>query len=183
MSTLTMLRPLSVEEYLEGENRSDDKHEFVAGEVHAMIGTSRAHNRIAGRFYAKLLAHLDGTSCSVFMLDVKLRVGDDFYYPDLLVACDPADSEPLFVTCPRLVIEVLSPGTATRDTREKLVAYQSIESLQEYVLAEQERREVRVYRRAGAGWTLATCAGTAPVELASLDLTLSLDDIYGGILP
>ncbi len=68
-------------------------------------------------------------------------------------------------------------AAAVRDTREKLVAYQGIASLREYALAEQHRREVRVYRRTGATWDLATFAGTTPVELSSVELSVSLDEI------
>lgn len=183
MSTLKKTRPITIEEYLEGEKYSDIKHEYAGGEVYAMIGTSRTHNRIAGAFYATLLAHLKGTACGVFMSDVKLRIRNEFYYPDVLVACEPADAEPHYVTRPLLIVEVLSPGTAMRDATEKLIAYQAIDSLREYVLAEQERREVRVYRRAGTSWDLATYAGRTPIGLTSVDLTDPLNDIYGGILP
>jgi Uma2 family endonuclease len=182
MPTLKKVRPISVEEYLEGEKYSDVKHEFVSGEVHGMVGASRAHNRIAGAFYAALLAHLRGPSCSVFMADIKLRIGDDFYYPDVLVTCDKTDVDPYFVTRPSVVVEVLSPGTVVRDTREKLVAYQGIDSLREYVLAEQERREVRVFRRAGPTWDIATYAGTGAVELSAIDLSVPLDEIYRNVL-
>ncbi len=183
MTTLRVTRPITVEEYLEGEKVGDIRHEFVGGEVYSMVGTSQAHNLIAVNIVAALHGHLRGTACRVFGGTMKLRVGDDFYYPDVLVACDKADVEPYFLTRPTLIVEVLSPGTVVRDTREKLLAYQSIDSLREYVLAEQERREVRVYRRTGATWELATYADTASVDLASVDLSLPLDDVYRDVLP
>jgi len=183
MATLRKTRPITVDEYLEGEKASDIKHELVGGEVYAMVGASEAHNLISGAFYMALRRHLRGTPCRVFMTDMNLRIGNDFYYPDVLVTCSPADVERYFKTLPTLIVEVLSPATAVRDTREKLVAYQSIDSLREYVLAEQDRREVRVYRRAGATWDLATFAGTAPIELSSVEFSVSLDEIYGDVLP
>lgn len=76
----------------------------------------------------------------------------------------------------------LSPGTAIRDSHEKLLVYRSIASLQEYILAEQDKREVRVHRRVGAGWETATCAGDESIELTSINLTFPLDDIYAGVL-
>jgi Uma2 family endonuclease len=183
MATLRKTRPITVEEYLEGEKASDTRHEFVGGEVHAMVGASQAHNLIVVNTVAALYNHLRGTGCRVFTGTMKLRIGSDFYYPDLLVVCDRADVEAYYLTRPTLIVEVLSPATVMRDTREKLVAYQGIESLREYVLAEQDRREVRVYRRAGTTWDLAVFAGTAKVELASVELSLSLDEIYGDVLP
>jgi len=183
MPTLKKTRPISVEEYLEGEKVSDIRHEFVGGEVHAMVGASEAHNLVAGAFYMALRSHLRGTSCRVFMGDMRLRIGSDFYYPDVLVTCSRADADAYFKTLPSLIVEVLSPGTAIRDTHEKLVAYQSIASLREYVIAEQDGREIRVYRRTGTTWNAVTHTGTDTLQLASVDLSLSLDAIYGDVLP
>jgi Uma2 family endonuclease len=183
MSTLKKTRPISVEEYLEGEKVSDARHEFVGGEVFLMVGATQAHNLIAAAFQFALYGHLRSTACRVFSGTMKLRIGNDFYYPDVLVICDRTDIEPLYVTRPLLIIEVLSPGTVMRDTREKLLAYQAIDSLREYVLVEQERREVRVYRRAGTTWDFATYGGTDSVQLESVDLSVSFDEIYGTALP
>jgi Uma2 family endonuclease len=183
MATLRKTRLITVEEYLEGEKVGDTRHEFVGGAVYSMVGASQVHNLIAAAFQFTLYGHLRGTACRVFSGTMKLRIGSDFYYPDVLVTCDRTDVEPLYVTRPSLIVEVLSPGTAMRDTHEKLPAYQGIDSLREYVLAEQERREVRVYRRAGSTWDLATYGGNDIVQLASVDLSVSFDEIYGTVLP
>jgi len=182
MTTLNKLRPLTVEEYLEGEKYAHTKHEFVGGEVYAMIGTSRAHNDIAKNLLMALGTHLRGTACKPYISDVKLRLGSDFYYPDILVTCNRADANPLFVTRPVLIIEVLSPGTAMWDTRHKLTAYKSIASLREYVLVDQKRREVRVHRRAGRSWRTDLYTGSQSIKLASVDLALPLDDVYRDVL-
>ncbi len=183
MSTRKKTRPISVEEYLEGEKYADIKHELVAGEVYAMVGASEAHNLISGAFYMALRRHLRGTLCRVFMTAMNLRIGNNFYYPDVFVTSSPADNERYFKTLPSLIVEVLSPATAVRDTRDKLTVYQGIDSLREYVLAEQERREVRVYRRTGPAWDLVTVAGNASIALTSVELSVSLDEIYGDVLP
>jgi Uma2 family endonuclease len=113
----------------------------------------------------------------------KLRVGEDFFYPDVFVACDPADDAPLFKTRPLLIVEVLSPSTVTRDTRLKMTVYKTIPSLRDYVLAEQDRRRVRVVSRAGQAWRTANYTGTTPLRLPSIDLTLSLDEVYRDVEP
>lgn len=183
MSTRKKVRPVTVEEYLEGERYSSTRHEFVDGVARAMVGASVAHNLIAGAIHSGLRTHLRGTACQVLMAEVKLRVGDDFFYPDVFVVCDRADADPYVKTRPVLVVEVLSPATALYDAQEKLIAYRSIESLREYLLVEQERREVRVHRRNGTSWDTAVYAGAAPVRLESVDMSLSLDEIYGDVLP
>ncbi|MGE0120376.1 MAG: Uma2 family endonuclease [Dongiaceae bacterium] len=183
MPTRKKVRPLTVGEYLEGEKLSDTRHEFVGGEVVSMVGATQAHNLIAGALHFALYGHLRGTACRVFGGTMKLRIGDDFYYSDILVTCDKSDVEPLYVERPSLIVEVLSPSTVMRDTHEKLLAYQAIASLRDYVLVEQDRREVRVYRRTNTAWDLASYAGTDAVEMTSVGLSLPLDEIYRGLLP
>ncbi len=178
MSTLKKHVSMTPEEYLEGEKYSDVKHEYVAGHLYAMVDASEQHNLIALGIAAALRAHLRGGPCRVFMSDMKVRVGDVFYYPDVLVSCDDADREPYYKTRPVLLIEVLSPSTESRDTVEKRVAYQSLESLQEYVLVGEDKPEVRIYRRSGDGWDLETCAEGNRVRLASVGLELPIEAIF-----
>ena len=89
---------ISVDEYLGGEKLAEVRHEFVAGHVFAMAGASEEHNFIAGNIFAALHAHLQGKSCRVFLAEMKARLlaseTDIFYYPDVMVACDPRDTAP-----------------------------------------------------------------------------------------
>jgi len=183
MATLRKTRPITVEEYLEGEMVGDIRHEFVGGDVYSMVGASEPHNLIAGAFQAILYMHLLQSGCRVFAGTMKLRIGDDFYYPDVFVACERTDADPYFKRRPLLIVEVLSPGTAVRDAQDKLVAYQAVDSLREYVLAEQDRREVHVHRRTAHGWESTAYTGTDVLPLQSIDLTIPLDDIYRKVTP
>src|SRR5260221_13456170 len=127
--------PLSVEEYLRGQPTSEVRHEYVAGAVYGMAGASEEHNDIAGNIYAALRAHLRGKPCKVFMVDMKLRLnlgeGEVFYYPDLLVTCDPQDKDRHFKRFPKVVIEVLSPETERTDRRGKILAFTKYETIAE----------------------------------------------------
>jgi Uma2 family endonuclease len=112
------------------------KHEYVAGKIIAMVGAGRAHNLIAGNFYRALRDHLRGTACQAFMSDMKVRIGEVFYYPDVMVDCEsPVQSRDAYLSeNPVLIIEVLSPSTEIRDTLEKRFTYQLLASLKEYLL-------------------------------------------------
>jgi Uma2 family endonuclease len=153
----------TVEEYLELEQSSDIRHEYFAGEVFAMAGGSKEHNIISGNIYSHLRSRLRGSSCNVFMSDMKVRINlanDNktiFYYPDVVVSCDTEDQDRYFLNYPCLIIEVLSPSTETIDRREKLVNYRSLASLKEYVLISQNEVKVEVYRQDEKGnWTIQT---------------------------
>ncbi|MGH8470099.1 MAG: Uma2 family endonuclease [Gammaproteobacteria bacterium] len=178
MPTVQKLAPISPEDYLEGEQHSEIKHEYISGQVYAMVGASRNHNQIAGNLHTALNIHLRNQPCQVFISDVKVRVGEAFYYPDLVVTCDPRESRDYYCEYPLLVIEVLSPSTEVRDNLEKRVAYQTLPRLQEYVLVAQDSRDIRVYRRTSEGWELETCTEGDTVHLHSVGLSLPVEAIY-----
>lgn len=177
------LNLLTVEEYLKFEQDSEIRHEYVAGQIYAMAGASEAHNLIVTNLIAILRPHLRGSSCRVFVSDMKVKVktqnADIFYYPDLLVTCDSNDNKKYFKTNPNLIVEVLSNSTETTDKREKRVNYQNIESLQEYVLVSQDEIKVEVYRKDNEGnWTVETLGKDDNLQLSSVGLTLTMADIY-----
>ncbi|MEZ5581791.1 MAG: Uma2 family endonuclease [Candidatus Competibacteraceae bacterium] len=111
---------LSPQDYLDGELHSDIKHEYVAGYVYAMTGANEPHNLITGNLFAALHFHLRGKLCRVFINDMKVRTEAAFYYPDIMVCCDPDDTETYYKTHPTLIIEVLSPTTERADTLENV---------------------------------------------------------------
>ena len=178
MSIVQKCISLPVEDYLEGECHSDVRHELVAGQVYAMVGASSNHNLIAGNIFSALHAHLRGKPCQAFMSDMKVRVANDFYYPDVMVSCDPADRHDYYREKPVLVIEVLSPATEGRDSLEKRIAYQSLPSLQEYVLVAQDKTELCIYRNTGNGWLREICRAGDQVTLQSVGLNMPIEAIF-----
>lgn len=169
---------VSVDEYLEGEKHSQVKHEYVRGRVYAMVGASKAHNRIALNIGYTLDRSLRGGPCSVFVSDVKVRIGEIFYYPDVLVTCSQTDTDLFVSTEPSLIVEVLSPTTEGVDRLDKRLAYQSLPSLLEYALVSQAKREVQVYRRQGQGWDLEIFLEQDTVRLESIAFELPLAEVY-----
>ncbi len=172
---------IPVQDYLEGEKFAVVRHEYINGQVFAMVGTSRAHNVIAGNLYALLRAHLKGGPCQVYMSDVKVHVQSErderFYYPDLFVECETGDVDHYFSEAPKLVVEVLSISTERVDRAEKMDAYRCLDSLEEYLLVAQDRQWVELYRRTQA-WRPRVFADGAEFQLHSMDLTVSLADLY-----
>lgn len=181
MYASTETSDLTAAAYLTFEQTSLERHEYVAGQVYAMAGGSEAHDLIAGNFYTQLRRHLRGTGCRAFSGNMKVYIEtlDIFYYPNVSVTCDPKDTERYFKAHPKLLIEVLSPGTERIDRNEKLINYRRLASLEEYVLVSQTAKKVEVYRRDAAGhWTTQTLVNEGQLTLASVDLTMSMDDIY-----
>lgn len=177
------LYTLSPSAYLEFENRSEIRHEYLGGQIFAMAGASDIHNLIALSIVSRLYLHLFGSPCRVFMSDMKVKINLKealiFYYPDIFVTCDPTDDEKLFKTKPKLIIEILSPSTENIDRREKFLHYQSIASLEEYVLISQEEMHVEIYRPNSQGyWVKESWKSGDTIHLHSLNFHLALSEIY-----
>lgn len=172
---------VSVEDYLSFEQASDARHEYVAGQILAMVGTRDDHNTVALNIASLLRDHLRGGPCKAYISDMKVRVeaADAFYYPDVFVTCDPRDTEPYFKRYPSLIVEVLSPSTEGVDRREKLRNYRMLETLKEYVLVGLEERKIEIFRRELTGeWGADTLTEDDPVELKSVGLSLSFAEVY-----
>ena len=177
-------RQLTLEQYLEVEETSPLRNEFVAGEVYAMSGESLRHNQVAGNIYARLRNAAGGGPCRIFFESVKLRVGDDIYYPDLMVTCSTSEIDGHIVQHPCLLVEVTSPSTARFDRLEKLNAYRMIPSLQAYLIVEQAwRRVVRHWRDASGVWPQEDLQGDGAIQLSCPEVLLTLDQIYEGLAP
>jgi len=170
---------LCVEEYLAGELESQVRHEYVDGEIYAMVGANDRHGLITLNLAGYLSQRLPDR-CQVFSSDIKVRIQaaerEIFYYPDVLVSCDPRDREPYYRQYPCLIIEVLSPHTARLDRFEKLMFYRQLDTLAEYLLVSQDYRQVEVFRRAEQ-WD-ATRYTKGEVPLQSVDLAIAIDEIY-----
>lgn len=117
----------------------DDKRwELIAGEAFAMApAPSIAHQSVTLRLAARLEQALRGKSCRPFVAPVDVRLSDaDVVQPDVLVVCDPKKITTHYIDgAPDLVIEVLSPATATRDLREKKALYAKY-GVREYIVVD-----------------------------------------------
>jgi len=183
MSHAQTHQPLSEDEYLRQEAGADIKHEFVSGETYAMAGASERHNRIALNIAYHLRNITRGKTCRAFMADMKLRIAASatYYYPDVMLVCDPADDHPVYKQAPCLIAEVLSPATATTDMREKWQAYRALPSLRYYLLVDSERLWTRVFfRTEGSDWFEQELSpeDILDVQCDGVRLNLTLDDLY-----
>lgn len=180
------LKDLPVDSYLYEEKTRTLKHEYVDGQVYALAGANDNHNRIAGNIYFRLRQGLGTGPCRAYISDMKLRVQTQlthrFYYPDVMVTCSEADTHELYKVAPSLLVEVMSPSTASVDRREKLLVYQSIPELKDYLIVSADERYLERYRRDDTeGWWYHEYRQDGTVKLPYLDLNLMLDDVYEGL--
>jgi Uma2 family endonuclease len=171
---------MSAEEYLAWEPTQEERYEYWDGEVVAMSGGTRNHNRIAINFF-KLLDDSLNLPYEIYIVDVKVQVepGQKYFYPDVVVTCDDRDNDPQIVQFPSLIIEVLSPSTEAADRGIKVAKYRQFSTLQEYVLVQVEQPGVEMFRRDRQGqWVLSEYGLGDSLQLESVNLEIAIADLY-----
>ena len=178
--TIANKHRIDEQEYIQGELNSTIKHELIDGEVFAMVGASAVHNLISLNIAGALHQHLKGKPCRPYMNDMKVRITENFYYPDVLVDCSKLSPNMYFVETPILIVEVLSASTKSYDKTFKLQEYQRIPTLQEYLMVDQDREWVELRSRLD-DWHPQYYEMGDELMLQSVGLKLAVADVYDGI--
>ncbi|HRH44792.1 MAG TPA: Uma2 family endonuclease [Pyrinomonadaceae bacterium] len=181
MGLAKLKHTISIAEYIECEELSEPRHEYIYGEVYAMAGTSDKHNRIAGNLYSSIDNHLGNSRCEAFIESVKLKADEaTFYYPDVMVACDENPESAYYRQEPILLVEVLSPSTERIDRNEKLTVYKKIPTLHEYLIVWQDEIRVELHHKQSDNSWISEVYDEieSEVRFDSIDLNLTLAEIY-----
>ncbi len=174
-------------DYLALEAESDQRWAWLDGEVWAMSGGTPVHSEIGTNITILLGVALRGRKCRPYNADLRIRVPETglAFHADVSVVCGPRapDSEdPNAVTNPTVLVEVLSRSTERYDRSDKFGHYRRLASLRDYLLVSQAEARVEHYHRNEDGtWTLRDARAGDTVTLASIDVTLSVDDVYAGV--
>lgn len=168
----------SIADYLKNELDSDSKHEYREGQMYAMAGASKNHQRITLNISSIFKTHLKNTPCDTFASDIKVKIGDlAVFYPDVIVDCEPETANEYYTEQPLIIVEVLSKSTRRMDETTKRRLYQTLPSLQEYVLIEQDIVDIEICRRS-EGWQPEHYFMGDDIIFAAIELTVSVNDIY-----
>jgi Uma2 family endonuclease len=187
MTVLKKLTYLTEQDYLAFELNAEVRHEYIDGQLYAMAGASERHNRISLNVGFHLRAAARGGHCGVFISDMKLKIAwhKAYYYPDVMLVCNIQDNTEYYKQQPCFIAEVLSPGTANTDRREKLLAYQKIPSLRYYLLISAYQVQVEYFvRDAQDEWQTALLEAneTLTIDCENYQTVLRLSDIYEDVV-
>lgn len=147
----------TVEEYLDLAMASERKLEYYNGRIELMAGGTFEHDCVKTDTAEYLTRHRKPGPCEPNSSDLAIRSEqlNSYVYPDIVYTCAPPEfvsgHQRLQLKNPTLVIEVLSGGTEARDLGEKMAAYMSIDSLQEYVIIDSKRCFAQGYYREATG--------------------------------
>jgi Uma2 family endonuclease len=173
MSAIPAIKYMTVEEYLEMEDASFEKHEFIGGEVIAMAGAGFAHNQITSNTQIDIGSFLKDKSCRIYGSDLKVHVRTEagFVYPDLTIVCNGPqflEGRKDIIVNPSVLIEVVSFHTENHDRGKKFMLYRQLESLQEYILISSLEMRLEKFSKVAANeWTLREY--TSPEDLITID--------------
>lgn len=188
-STATAKQPMTVEQYIAFEERSEERHEYINGNLIPMPGTSSDHNYLCMNLVQalRLLLKLQGlTDYRIFQENVKVQITSerDYTYPDILVTNDPRDLKNQYIKkYPVVIFEVLSKTSRSEDSSDKFIRYKNIESLQNYILVDSGKKvvEVRVKSADGA-WEAESYVETdVQFPVPALGIELPFDDVYESV--
>ncbi|MBF0211664.1 MAG: Uma2 family endonuclease, partial [Desulfamplus sp.] len=161
------------------------KHEYFDGEIFAMVGARKSHNRVSSNTSRILGNQLLNRPCDVFISDMRVKIPEieKYTYPDIVVACDKVEfieEELDSLVNPVVIIEILSDTTESYDRGLKFTHYRLIESLQEYILISQYHCQVEKFKRDKEGtWVYSSVEDMkASVKIDSINCELALSEIY-----
>jgi len=176
-------KPMSLAEFLEWEERQPLRYEFDGVAPEAMTGGTAGHADIQANLAAALRTRLRGKPCRFYGSDLKIQVaGDHIRYPDGIVVCTPVERTATIVHDPVVIFEVLSPSTASTDRIVKAREYQAKDSVQRYVMLEQDRVGATVYTRAGDRWTFDILPEGAVLAMPEIGVEVPLAELYEGLV-
>ncbi|MCX7422818.1 MAG: Uma2 family endonuclease [Planctomycetia bacterium] len=180
---------MTEEQYLSFERASEIRHEFLRGEIFAMAGATESHNLASGNLFVAVQVALRDKPCRAYTHDMRVLAprSRSYMYPDIVVACPPIefqDGKRDTLLNPQVVVEVLSPSTASYDRGTKFDLYLQSESLRQYVLVNQDEPRVMSYTRQsdGVAWLMMPLSGLeAVLEFPTLGLSVPLSEIYRNV--
>jgi Uma2 family endonuclease len=172
---------IDVQDYLAlDETARSVRYEYIDGRLRMLAGGSPDHSLIATNIASFLHAVLRKTSCRVYNSDIRFKLSESRYlHPDVTVACDERDiGKKDNIRYPRIIFEILSPGTENIDKGEKLDLYLDYPSIEEYILVDSQQMLAEVYYRDGSTWASRRYKANGYVQLSSIGVSLSFEDIY-----
>ena len=178
---------MSIQEYLEFEKNSIDKHEYYRGEIFIRAGAMPKHNVIFKNVFGSVAMHLKGKSCQPYGSDLRINIPENtlFTYPDISIICGDivtSEHDEDTATQPIVLIEILSKRTKDYDRGSKFKLYRDIPTLKEYILIDSESISIEAFSiNQNNHWELKeykTVENT--LSIATIDFQLPLIEIYEG---
>jgi Uma2 family endonuclease len=177
-----MSTAMTVEAFLEWEERQPVRFESDGVRPHARTGGSAGHSSVQRNLIAELVFRSKCTPCEAFGSQLKILAAGSVRYPDAFVVCSPVHDKATLVTDPVVVFEIISPSTSGMDRIIKNQEYRDTPSIQRYVILEQDRQAATVFSRDHGDWAGHVIAGDADLAMPEIGISIPLAELYAGVL-
>ncbi len=178
---VALRQPMTIEEFLEWEERQELRYEFDGFQAEAMTGGTDEHDRISINLAASLVPRLRDTPCQPHGSNLKIQVRNSIRYPDAYVSCGAIQKGAKIAPNPVVVFEVLSDGTASKDRTVKNREYASTASIQRYFMLEQSRIAGTMFVRVGDDWVGHLLDADAILQMPATGIEIPIAELYEGI--
>lgn len=181
-------KEMTLEEYFEFDKNSEGRFEYHDGYIVELSGVSIEHGDIEANLMTILKNKVARRDCKINPANIRIKVPkvSTYRYADLSALCGERVVEQIagldVLVNPALIVEILSKSTASYDLGDKFTEYKSIESFQEYLLVNQDKKVVTLYTKHNERfWFQSQYFEGETLKLESLDCELSVDEIYQGV--
>ncbi len=174
-------RSMTPAEFLAWEAKQELKWEFDGFQPVAMTGVTDAHGAIQVNLITALNVRLRGRRCYLRGPEVKVEIGPKYRYPDAFVSCTRVAPTATIAAEPVVIFKILSESTAKTDRTTKLVEYQSLPSVQRYVLVEQDQALVTVITRVGSDWNIKLLNAAGTLSMPEIDAEIPIAELFEGL--
>jgi Uma2 family endonuclease len=182
---MTALRKplMSVDEFIAWADRQPEQWELFNGVPAAMSPERVIHGETKYRIARALDEAIAkaGVKCRFVLDSAAVRIdAQNSYQPDVMVYCgEPVSGDALVIANPVIVVEVLSPGNAVKDLRDKLRGYFRVPSVQHYLIADPDTRVVIHHARGHDDVVATRIVSEGSIVLDPPGLTLTLTAVFG----
>jgi len=175
------LQPLDMQSFLAWEEQQEVKHEFDGVTTTAMVGGTVAHSIIQGNLAMAVGGPLRGGPCRFHGSDLKIRAAGSIRYPDGFVVCTKLPPNAKIVSDPVVIFEVLGESTARTDLAVKNREYEATDSVQRYIILEQDAIAGTQFERVGGDWIGHILRGGSILRMPEIGLEFPLAELYDGL--
>ena len=162
------------------DSQPTGRYERVDGRIVPMAPERAGHVRVKSAVWLALRHAIAaaGVSCEALGDGVTVETGESDYEPDALVEYGPPlSNDAIAAVNPVIVVEVLSPGTASTDTGGKLADYFQVPSVAHYLIVHAARRLVIHHRRTAEGIDTRIIFN-GDIEMSPPGITITMEDVY-----
>jgi Uma2 family endonuclease len=179
---MTALRKqqMSVDEFVTWARQQTDRWELLDGLPVAMSPERVVHGDVKYRVARALDAAIAKANvpCRFVLDSAAVRIdARSLYQPDALVYCgEPVSPDALEIPQP-VVFEVLFPGNAATDLRDKLQGYFRVPSVQHYLIVDPDKRLVIHHARGEADVVATRIISEGTISLDPPGMELQVRDL------